>query len=139
MRTSERGAILIEAAIVLPILLLLAFGVLGVERVLHTQAGVQATAHDAARAAALAGDATSAPARGVAAGLATAADYTLDPRQLGLTVDAADFRRGGHVAARAVYTVRFADLPLAGWAAVQVSATDRQPVDRYRVLGGGGA
>ena len=137
MRLSARGAIVVEAAIVLPILLLLVFGVVGVERVLRAQAGVQAVAHDAARAAALAGDAGQAAGRGVAAGGSTAADYALAPAQLRLDVDASDFRPGGHVAARAGYTVGFGDLPLLGWARVSVRATDVQPVDSYRSFPGG--
>ena len=134
---SERGSILLEAAIVLPAILVLAFGVLGTERVLHAQAGVQAVAHDAARAAALAGDAAQAPAQGVASGMATATDYTLDPGDLALTLDAADFRRGGQVAARASYVVTFSDLPFFGWASISVQAADVQPVDVYRALPGG--
>lgn len=134
---SERGSILLEAAIVLPAILVLAFGVLGAEQVLHAQAGVQAVAHDAARAAALAGDAAQAPGQGMASGMATAADYTLDPGDLALTVEAADFRRGGHVAARASYIVTFSDLPFLGWARVSVQAADVQPVDVYRALTGG--
>lgn len=137
MASRERGQAVLEAAIILPLLLLLAFGVVGAERVVRDQAGVQAVAHDAARAAALAGDAGGAAQQGLKAGEATAAGYHLEVRDLDLTVDARDFRRGGHVTARAGYRVTFGDLPLLGWAGVAVASTNAQPVDPYRALPGG--
>jgi Flp pilus assembly protein TadG len=137
VRTEERGQGVVEAAIILPVLLLLVFGLLGVERVLHAETGVQAVAHDAARTAALANSAAEAAQRGAAAGLATAGMYRLDPADLGLTVDAQDFQRGGRVASRAQYVVRFSDLPLLGWLAIPVGSTNVQPVDRYRAFPGG--
>jgi Flp pilus assembly protein TadG len=137
VRTEERGQGVVEAAIILPVLLLLVFGLLGVERVLHAETGVQAVAHDAARTAALANSAAEAAQRGAAAGLATAGMYRLNPADLALTVDAQDFRRGGRVASRAKYVVHFSDLPLLGWASLPVSSTNLQPVDRYRAFPGG--
>lgn len=136
MGTEERGQALVEVAIILPVLLLLVFGVVGVERVLHAEAGVQAVAHDAALTAARATAASQAAQQGSAAGLAMANAYHLDVPDLALTVDASGFRRGGQVVARARYEVRFADLPLLGWMAVTVSGADVQPVDSYRAFPG---
>jgi Flp pilus assembly protein TadG len=137
MAASQRGQAVVEAALVLPVLLLLLFGLVGVEEVLRAEAGVQATAHDAARAAALAGGATQAAQAGVAAGLATAATYRLDAGALALTVDAQDFGPGGRVSAQARYVVRLSDLPLLGGLDVSLASSNVQPVDRYRAFPGG--
>lgn len=137
MHPEQRGQAVIEAAIILPVLLLLVFGVLGVERVLHAEAAVQAVAHDAARSAALANSVADAAQAGEAAGLATAASYRLDRANLTLSVDARDYRRGGLVVSRAQYLVHFGDVPLLGWLALPLGSTNRQPVDRYRAFPGG--
>lgn len=137
MPREERGQAVLEAAIILPVILLLVFGVLGVERVLHAEAAVQVVAHDAARMAALANSPDGAVQQGEAAGLATAGTERLDPADFALTVNAQDFRRGGQVISHAQYVVHFRDLPLLGWASLPVDSTNRQPVDRYRALPGG--
>src|SRR5207249_11812615 len=55
----SRGQALVETALVIPMLLLLALGVVGVGRVVQAQLAVSAAAREAARAGALADDSRS--------------------------------------------------------------------------------
>lgn len=129
---AERGQALIELALVVPLLLLLALAVVGIGRVTQARIGVSAVARDAARDGALAGSSAGAITHGMARGEDVAAGYGLGNGSLRLAVDASAFGRGGQVAARATYTVQFSDLPLLGWAQVPVASTHIEPVDPYR-------
>ena len=128
----ERGQALVETALVIPILLLLAFGVVAVGRVTEAQMGVVAVAREAAREAALANSAPQAAGQGVTRGQQVAAGYGLSNGSLQLTVDAGGFSRGGTVSASAHYTVSLADLPLLGLARVTAGSTHLERVDLYR-------
>src|SRR5207244_4620739 len=77
-RRGDAGQALVELALVAPLLLVLAFGVVGVGRVAQGQLGVSAVAREAARAAALADTPADARARGLARGHDVAARYRLD-------------------------------------------------------------
>ncbi len=130
--TNERGQALVEVALVIPILLLLAFGVVAVGRVTDAQMGVSAVAREAARAAALANDPVEAASQGVTQGQEVAAGYHLGDGSLQLAVNAGNFTRGGTVQASARYTVSLGDLPLLGWAHITVGSTHLERIDLYR-------
>lgn len=128
----DEGSALVEVALVLPVLLLLAFGVVGVGRVLQAQMGVSAVAREAARSASLAQDAGEASAQGLAMGQAVAQGYGLVNGSLSLVVDAGAFERGGEVQAVARYDVSLGDLPLMGWVHASVGSEHVERIDLYR-------
>lgn len=136
---NERGQALVEVALVIPIVLLLAFGVVAVGRVTDAQMGVSAVAREAARAAALANDPGEAASRGVTQGQEVAAGYHLGDGSLQLAVNAGNFTRGGTVQASARYTVSLGDLPLLGWAHITVGSTHLERIDLYRSFWPAGA
>jgi len=129
---NECGQALVEVALVIPILLLLAFGVVAVGRVTNAQMGVSAVAREAARAAALANDPAEAASQGVTQGQEVAAGYHVGDGSLHLAVNAGNFTRGGTVQASAHYTVSLGDLPLLGWAHITVGSTHLERIDLYR-------
>ncbi|MDQ2744120.1 MAG: pilus assembly protein [Chloroflexota bacterium] len=116
----------------IPLLLLLAFGVVAMGRVTDAQMGVSAVAREAARAAALANEPGEAASQGVTRGQEVAAGYHLGDGSLHLAVNAGNFTRGGTVQASAHYTVSLGDLPLLGWAHITVGSTDLERIDLYR-------
>ncbi len=136
---NERGQALVEVALVIPILLLLAFGVVAVGRVTDAQMGVSAVAREAARAAALANDPGAAASQGMTRGQEVAAGYHLGDGSLQLAVNAGNFTRGGTVQASARYTVSLGDLPLLGWAHITVGSTHLERIDLYRSFWPAGA
>jgi len=136
---NERGQALVEVALVIPILLLLAFGVVAVGRVTDAQMGVSAVAREAARAAALANDPAAAASQGVTQGQEVAAGYHLGDGSLHLAVNAGNFTRGGTVQVSARYTVSLGDLPLLGWAHITVGSTHLERIDLYRSFWPAGA
>ena len=129
---AHRGQALVETALVLPLLLLLAFGVVGVGRVVQAQMGVSAVARESARVAALAND----PAEAVAVGLARAREvatgYRLTNGSLQVVVDPGSMARGSQVRAAVRYEVELGDLPLLGWARVSVASDHLERTDLYR-------
>lgn len=130
--TGERGQALVELALVIPLLLILAFGVIGVSRIIQAQMAVSAVAREAARAAALANTPAEASSDGMARGQDVAAGYGLSPASLQLSVDPGSLARGSTVQASAHYTVNLSDLPLLGWAQVTVGSSHSERVDLYR-------
>ena len=123
---------MLETALVLPVLLTLAFGVIGVSRVLQAHTAVAAVAREAARSGALADTPADAVSRGMARGQEVASGYGLANGSLQLTVDPGPLARGGEVVAQASYDVQLDDLPLMYWAKTHVSATQHEPIDLYR-------
>ena len=134
----ERGQALVEVALVVPLLLVLAFGVVGVGRVVHAQMGVAGVAREAARAGALADTAAEALALGSARGRDVAAGYQLSNGSFQLAVDPGSFARGGQVRAVARYEVALDDLPLLGWARVPLTSTHVERIELYRSRWSGG-
>ena len=126
------GQALVETALVIPMLLVLAFGVVGVGRVTQAQLAVSAAAREAARAGALADDAGQAQEQGRSRGQEVAKGYGLTGRSFTLTVDPGSFERGGQVRASARYEVVLDDLPLLGWARVPVASEHAERIDLYR-------
>ena len=130
-RTEHAGSALVEVALVTPLLLLLAFGVVGIGQVTQAQMGVSAVAREAARAAAIASSPAAAASRGLSRGEEVAAGYQLTNGSLQLVVDPGSLARGGQVRAQARYEVRLGDLPLLGWARVTVASDHVERTDLY--------
>lgn len=128
-RATQTGQALVELALVVPLLLMLVFGVVAVGRLVQAQMGVSAVVREAALSAAITQHADA----GYARGQAVAVGYNLAPGALQLVV-AGDFKRGGQVGASARYTVSFGDLPLLGWANLTVTARHVEQVDRYQSI-----
>jgi Flp pilus assembly protein TadG len=96
----HRGQSLVELAIVLPLLILLALGSAQFVRLALTRAGLDAATAAAAAAAARATSATAATAAGRQAFMPIAAAYGLDPATT-VSIDAGAFARGTAVTASA--------------------------------------
>lgn len=130
----QRGQGLIEAALTVPVVLVLAFGVVALAQLTQAQMGVSAVAREAARSGALGGSATDAISQGEARGREVAAGYDMDNKRLHLTVASPTWGRGGEVVASVHYSVSFEYLPLLGWASSDVSSSHTERVDLYRSL-----
>ncbi|HLG72494.1 MAG TPA: TadE/TadG family type IV pilus assembly protein [Chloroflexota bacterium] len=128
----ERGSALVETAIVMPVLLVLVFGLVGIGRIIQADLGVIAVAREAARSAAQANTASEAGNRGLQRGKDVAGGYQLANGSLQLTVDAGSFQRGGQVTAEASYEVGLTDLPLMQWTSVKLSSRHVEDIDPYR-------
>jgi hypothetical protein len=122
------GQALLELALILPILLFLAFAVVGAGRVVQAQLGVSAVAREAARAGASGLSAGVGRARGEE----VAAGYALGNGSLELLVSGGRFVPGSQVTSVATYDVDFGDLPLLGWARVRVRGEAREAIDLHR-------
>jgi Flp pilus assembly protein TadG len=131
-KRGQQGQVLIETALVLPLLLFLAFGVIGAGRVTQARMGVDAVAREATRSAALATDAGSALNQGLARGQAVGEGYGLTNGSLQISLSVGQFDPGEQVAASASYTVSFGDLPLLSWAKLTLSSTHLERLDLYR-------
>ncbi len=131
-RSQERGQALVETALVLPMLLFLALGLVGVGRVTQAQMGVSAVAREAARVATLASNPNEALARAAQRGQEVGLDYGLTNGSLQFSVDAGSFARGGQVQAQARYVVSLADLPLLGGLRVPVESHHAERIDLYQ-------
>lgn len=130
--SDERGQAAVELALVLPLLLLLAFGVVAVGRVVQAQSAVSGVAKEAARSAATANNATEAYTWGMSRGNDVALGFGLTNGTLQLAVAPGSFSRGGVVESSARYQVALDDLPLLGWARLTVASSHRERTDPYR-------
>ena len=128
----QSGSVLVEAALVIPVVLLVAFGVVMTGRIVAAQIGVEAVAREAGRALAVAPSASEGLAEARARGVAAALGHGLRAEVLELDLDAGAFHRGGIVRARASYRVELGDLPLLGMVAITVSAEHAERVELYR-------
>ena len=132
LNAEESGSVLIEAALVLPVVLLVAAGVVMAGRVAHARIGVEAVAREAGRALAQAPSAAQGLRDARTSALAAARGYGLDETAVVLELDAGSFARGGTVRARASYRVELSDLPLLGATGVTVTASHAERVELYR-------
>src|SRR5690348_4434115 len=89
---TQAGQALVELALVIPLLLLLTFGVVAVGRMIQAQMGVSAVVREAARV----GASHLSASDGLERGQVVASGYGLSNGSLALTVGG-DFRRGGQV------------------------------------------
>lgn len=130
--SNERGQALVEAAIIIPMLLLLAFGVVMAGRVSHTKVAVQAAAREASRALATAPSEQEGIAAALDAARSVAEGYGLSPDGLTVTVESNGFQRGGTATAEVTYRVPLGDLPLLDRVDVTVSSRHSERIDLYR-------
>lgn len=128
----QEGQALVETALVVPVLLILAFGVILAGRLTHATVAVQAAAREAGRALAAAPSEAQGIEDAEERGMAVAAGYDLAPDRFRLSLDSGGFDRGGTVTAQANYRVVLADLPLLGRADFSVGSTHRERIEMYR-------
>ena len=128
----ESGGVLIEAALVIPVVLVACFGVVMAGRIVHAQIGVAAVAREAGRTLAQAPSAQDGLARARSRALAVADGHGLQAAELDLVLEAGTFRRGGTVRAIASYRVALGDLPMLGRLGVTVRSAHAERVELYR-------
>jgi len=134
----RRGQALVETALVVPLLLTLAFGVVAAGRVANGRMAVEAVAREAARTAAMADTAADARARGVARGRQVAAGYGLADGSFDVQIEPGAFSRGGEVRASVRGDVALDDLPLLSPTHVTVAGEHVERIDAYRSRWRGG-
>lgn len=106
---------LVELTVLLPVVLVLVFGTIGVSRYVQTQSAVVAVAHEAARAGALASSPADAIERMRLRTVQAAPGLGLDARALVLEWDLTRFGDNpGQVQVLLTYPVAFGDLPIVG-------------------------
>ena len=130
--SGESGGVLVEAALVIPVVLVACFGVVMAGRIAHAQVGVGAVAREAGRTLAQAPSAADGLARARSRALAVADGHGLAADELQLVLEAGAFRRGGTVRAIASYRVALGDLPLLGRLEVTVESSHAERVELYR-------
>ncbi len=128
----ESGQALVEAALVIPVLLLLAFGVVMAGRVSHAKVAVQAAAREASRTLATAPSEPDGMAGALETGRSVAEGYGLSQERLTVDVESNGFRRGGTATAEVTYRVSLGDLPLLDRLEVTVSSSHSERIDLYR-------
>jgi len=128
----ESGQALVEAALAIPVLLVLVFGVVAVGRVVEAKIAVQAAARESGRTLAVAPSEAEGIADALAVGEAVAAGYGLDGGRLSVEIDSGGFARGGVVTSDVTYSVSLSDLPLLGFFEVNVRASHAERIDLYR-------
>jgi Flp pilus assembly protein TadG len=128
----ERGQALIEAALVIPVLLLVLFGVIMAGRVVHAKIAVQAAAREASREVATAASESAGVSEGIQTAQSVADGYGLSQERLSVGINANGFQRGDTVTATVTYEVGLGDLPLLGRAAVSVASSHSERIDLYR-------
>ena len=123
---------LVEAALVLPLILVLVLGVFAVGVVGRTDAALLAVAEEAARAAATSTNASEAAAHGITRGQQVADGYRLVGARI--SVDARDFHAGGQVRVDATVTVSLIGISVFGPTQITLHRQHVEPVDPYRNL-----
>ena len=130
--SGESGQAMVEAAIAVPVLLLLVFGVVAIGRITDAKVAVQAAAREASRTLAVAPSEEQGTADAMEAGRTAALGYGLAEERLIVDVDANGFVRGGEVSADVSYSVPLSDLPLLSFFEVEVSSSHTEQVELYR-------
>jgi Flp pilus assembly protein TadG len=128
----ESGQALVEAALAIPVLLVLVFGVVAVGRVTEAKIAVQAAARESSRALAVAPSEERGIADALTAGENVADGYELDGSRLTIDLDSGGFSRGGTVTSDVQYSVSLSDLPLLNFFDVDVGASHSERIDFYR-------
>ena len=130
--SGESGQAMVEAAIAVPVLLMLVFGVVAIGRITDAKVAVQAAAREASRTLAVAPSEEQGINDAVDAGRAAALGYGLAEERLTIDVDVNGFVRGGEVSADVSYSVPLSDLPLLSFFEVEVSSNHTAQVELYR-------
>ena len=128
----ESGQALVEAALAIPVLLVLVFGVVAVGRVTEAKIAVQAAARESSRALAVAPSEERGIADALTAGENVADGYELDGSRLTIVLESGGFTRGGTVTSDVQYSVSLSDLPLLSFVDVDVAASHSERIDFYR-------
>ncbi len=128
----ESGQALVEAALAIPVLLVLVFGVVAVGRITEAKIAVQAAARESSRALAVAPSEEQGIADALTAGENVAGGYGLDGNRLTIDLDSGGFSRGGTVTSDVQYSVSLSDLPLLSFFDVGVGASHSERIDFYR-------
>ena len=128
----ESGQALVEAALAIPVLLVLVFGVVAAGRVVEAKIAVQAAARESSRALAVAPSEEQGIADALTAGENVANGYGLDGSRLTIEFDSGGFDRGGTVTSEVRYSVSLSDLPLLSFIDVDVGASHSERIDIYR-------
>lgn len=128
----ESGQALVEAAIVLPVLLVLVFGVVMAGRVVHAKIAVQAAAREAGRALATAPSEEGGLTDADTAARSVADGYGLSGDGLSVDLESDGFARDGTVTATVSYDVGLGGLPFVGDLDVTVSSSHSENVEPYR-------
>jgi len=130
--TRGRAQAAVEAALVLPLILVLVLGVFAVGVVGRTDAALLAVTEEAARAAAASANANEAAVHGIARGQQVADGYRLAGASI--NVDARDFHAGGQVRVGATVTVSLIGISVFGPTQITLHHEHVEPVDPYRNL-----
>jgi Flp pilus assembly protein TadG len=128
----RQGSALVEVLLVVPVLMLILFGLIGVGRVTQARAAVAAVGRECARAAAGSWTRGEAAANGAYRAGEVAAGYGLTNGTLTTRLDLGGFRAGETVACGVGYTVELDDLPLLGWGRVDLASTGQERIAPYR-------
>lgn len=128
----ESGQALVEAAIVLPVLLVLVFGVVMAGRVVHAKIAVQAAAREAGRALATAPSEEAGLTEADDAARSAADGYGLAGDSLVVDLESNGFERDGNVTATVRYDVGLGGLPFFGDFDITVSSSHSEKVEPYR-------
>lgn len=128
----ESGQALVEAAIVLPVLLVLVFGVVMAGRVVHAKIAVQAAAREAGRALATAPSEDQGLTEADDAARSAAGGYGLTGDGLSIDLESNGFERGASVTATVSYDIGLGGLPFFGDLDITVSSSHSENVEPYR-------
>ena len=122
-----------EIAVLLPVVLALAFSTVAISRIVQSHSAVVAVAQEAARAGALANSPAEAKLRMQTRAASVADGLGLDARLLTVDWDLSQFAHNpGTVEVRAAYRVPLSDFPLVGGLAPVVTAAHVEWVDPFR-------
>jgi Flp pilus assembly protein TadG len=128
----ESGQALVEAALVLPVLLALVFGVVMAGRIVDAKIAVQAAAREASRSLATAPSEQQGIADAYEAAFSAADGYGLAGEDLEVDLDSNGFERGGTVRATVSYDGGLGGLPLVDALSVTVSSSHSEQVEPHR-------
>jgi len=128
----ESGQALVEAALAIPVLLVLVFGVVAAGRVVEAKIAVQAAARESSRALAVAPSEEQGVVAALTAGENVANGYGLDGSRLTIELDSGGFSRSGTVTSDVQYSVSLSDLPLLSFFEVEVSSSHTEQIALYR-------
>jgi len=128
----ESGQALVEAALILPAILLVVFGVVMAGRIAHAKVAVQAAAREASRSLATAPSDQQGLADAQERGVTVAEGYGLGGDRLALQVNSNGFERGGTATAEVSYRVPLGGLPLLKMGDIIVSSSHSERIDLYR-------
>lgn len=130
---SDRGALAIQAAVMVPLLSIIVLTMLFAGRLVDTNLGVQQAAHEAARAASL----TTNPVAAAAAAQQSAQQYlgneTMGCAVLNVATNTTQFQPGGYVEVTVTCTTDLSDMAVLAVPGTKTfSATALEVVDTFR-------